>query len=143
MARSAGTRQDTFQILVHLNGNSLGQWDKKTGGEVDSDENKYYPGGMQPPQDLGGRVTPGNVVLQRLYDRVDDHDKIQTLINAVGKGTVTVSQRPMDPNGNPYGKPIIWTGKLKRVNTPDVDGESSSAALYEIEVSVSNAPVSV
>src|SRR4051812_6328274 len=109
--RNAGTRQDTFTVIVTLNGNSLGIWDKKSGGEVDSEENKYYPGGMQPPQDLGGKVTPGNVTCSRLYDRHDDHDKINTLLNAVGKGSMTVSQRPMDVNGNPYGRPIIYRGK--------------------------------
>jgi len=139
--RDSGTRQDTFSVIVQLNGNTLGVWDKKTGGELDSDDIKYYPGAMAKVQSLGGRVTPGNLVLQRLYDRQDDHDKINTLFNAVGRGKVKVTQRPLDLDGNGYGKRIVWTGKLKRVNVPDADSEATAAALIEIEVSVDGAPV--
>lgn len=138
--RNAGTRQDTFRVIVHLNGNSFGVWDKKSGGELDSDETRYSPGGMLPQISLGGRKQTGNVTLSRLYDRKDDHDRINTLFNAVGKGKVTISQRPMDPDGNAYGRPIIYNGTLKRVTVPDVDSESSTAAMIEIEVTVSGYP---
>jgi hypothetical protein len=131
-------------VGVHLNGNSLGVWDKKTGGELDSDEVTYYPGGMVPRISLGGRVNPGNVTLQRIYDRFDDHDKINTLLHAVGRGTVIVSQRPLDIDGNPHpGKAIHWTGKLKRVQVPDVDSEATGAALIEIEVTIHGNPEAV
>src|SRR5215831_18695795 len=126
--RTHGTRQDMFVVRLTVEGNSFGIWDKKTGGELDSDEVKYYPGGMNLPVTLGGKVTPGNLTLQRLYDRLDDHDRINDLFNAVGRGKVSVSQRPMDLNGDGYGKPVIWTGKLKRVLVPDVDSESTTAA---------------
>jgi|SRR5262245_30577241 len=138
--RQAGTRQDTFVVRLIVQGNSFGIWDKKTGGELDSDEVKYYPGGMNKVVSLGGRLTPGNITLQRLYDRVDDHDRINTLLNTVGKGNITVSQRPMDLNGQPYGKTIYWTGRLKRVLVPDVDSEATSAALIEVEISTDGIP---
>lgn len=139
--RDSGTRQDTFVIRVKLMGNSLGVWDKKTGGELDSDSVSYYPGNMENRQSLGGRVVPGNLTLQRLYDRQDDHDKINTLLNAVGKGSVTVTQHPLDIDGHPYvSKSIVWNGKLKRVHIPDVDSEATGPALIEIEVEVSGAP---
>jgi len=141
--RDAGTRQDTWIITVHLDGVSFGIWDKKTGGEVDSDDIKYYPGGMLPPIMLGGKVTTGNVTLQRLYDRIDDHGKINTLMAAAGRGNVTVAQRPMDPDGNPVGKAITYTGVLKRVSPPDTDSESTTAALYEIEATINGTPSAV
>jgi len=138
--RLAGTRQDTFVVRVSLNGVSLGIWDKKTGGALDSDDIKYYPGGMLPPIMLGGKKTTDNITLQRNYDRVDDHDKIGTLLNAVGSGVVDISQRPMDPDRNEIGKSITWTGILKRVMVPDVDSESTTASLVEIEVTISGFP---
>jgi hypothetical protein len=146
MARNSGTRQDTWVVRVHLTPpggavTALGIWDKKTGGELDSDEVKYYPGGMAQPESLGGRRTTGNLTLQRIYDRYDDHPKINMLFNSVGKGTITVAQRPMDINHNEIGKAIQWHGILKRVLVPDVDSEATSAALVEIEVSVSGYPV--
>jgi hypothetical protein len=141
--RTAGTRQDTWTITVHLGNTPLGIWDKKTGGALDSDDIKYYPGGMVPPVSLGGKKTTDNVTLQRLYDRHDDHDKINNLLNAVGKGQVKIAQRPMDPDGHPYGKSIQYLGTLKRVLVPEVDSESTSAALIEIEVGIAGYPTMV
>lgn len=139
--RQAGTRQDTWVIRLTINGVSFGVWDKKTGGEIDSDDIKYYPGGMAPPIMLGGKVTTGNVTLQRLYDRIDDHGKISTLINAAGRGTITISQKPMDIDGNEGGgRAIVYTGVLKRVSPPDIDSESTTAALYEIEATINGKP---
>jgi hypothetical protein len=141
--RNAGTRQDTFILRLTVAGNNYGVWDKKTGGELDSDDLKYNPGGMADTLSLGGRILPGNVVLQRLYDRKDDHDRINTLLNGVGKASVSLAQRPMDQDGNEYGKSIIYTGKLKRVNVPDVDSEANSAAMVEIEISIAGRPQAI
>jgi|SRR5215831_4013097 len=138
--RSNGVRQDMFVVRLLVAGNSWGIWDKKTGGEYDSDEVKYYPGGMNKVVSLGGRQTPGNITLQRLYDRIDDNERINTLLNGVGKISCTVSQRPMDLDGNGVGKTVYWTGKLKRVLVPDVDSEATSAALVEVEITVDGAP---
>jgi hypothetical protein len=140
--RNAGTRQDTFVLRVHLKGVPLGVWDKKTGGAIDSDDIKYYPGGMQPPIALGGKKTTDNITLQRNYDRHDDHDKINTILNAVG-GIITIAQRPMDPDGNEYGKTVTWAGRLKRVEVPDVDSESTTASLVTIEAVIDGYPQAV
>lgn len=141
--RNASTRQDTWVLRLTVDGESFGIWDKKNGGEVDSEDTKYYPGAMAKQISLGGRKTTGNVTLQRLYDRVDDHDRINTLLAASGKGVATVTQRPMDPDGIEYGRPIVYQGKLKKVAPPDVDSESSSAAIYEVEISINGYPSAV
>src|SRR6266545_3717588 len=140
--RDKGTRQDTWQIRLQVDGTSHNGsvWDKKSGGELDSDEVKYNPGGMANPISLGGKRMTGNVTLQRLYDRADDHDRINELFNAVGRGKVTIGVQPMDPDGNVYGKTIHYHGILKRVSTPDVDSESNTAALVEIECTVGGYP---
>lgn len=138
--RDNGTRQDTWAIRVYLNGQDFGIWDKKTGGEVDSESNLYYPGNMLDPVDLGGRVTTGNVTLQRLYDRDDDHPKINTLINQAGRGGIKIGIRPKDIDGNGYGAVVTYLGRLKRVSMPDIDSESQTAALVEIEITISGVP---
>jgi len=122
----------------------LGAFDKKTGGELDSDEVTYYPGGMVPRISLGGRVNPGNLTLQRIYDRLDDHVHIARMLKAVGRGRVRVTQRPMDIDGNlSPQKAVHWSGVLKRVQVPDVDSEATGAALLEIEVTVHGNPDTV
>lgn len=147
--RDAGTRQDTFVIFCSMitgpdGPKDLGIWDKRTGGAADSDDVKYYPGAMAPQKSLGGRAVNDNIVLMRNYDRIDDHDSIQFLLNAVGKGRIGASQRPINQEtGIAYGKAITWTGVLKRVLVPEPDSESTSAAMIEIEISVSGPPVAM
>lgn len=132
-------RQDTWVIRVELNGNVIygDVFDKKTGGEFDSEETKYYPGNMGDSISLGGRTTVGNVTLQRIYLKARDHDNINTWLQAVGKGRVKVTQEPLDFDGHVYDKTkaITYFGTLKRVLVPEVDSESSGASLLEIEVS--------
>jgi hypothetical protein len=140
--RDNPTRQDTWQIRMHLSDPQvwLGVWDKKTGGEIDSDETKYNPGAMRDPISLGGKKTVGNITLQRIYDRVDDHDNIMRLINGVGKRKCRVSVHPMTFFGHNWGKALLYDGVLKRVSLPDVDSESNSAALIEVEITIDGIP---
>lgn len=138
--RVHGTRQDTYVVRLNVAGHDFGIWDKKTGGEFDSDELKYFPGGMRDPISLGGRRQTGNVTLQRLYDGVDDGTYLNVLLNAVGRGKCEITQRAMDLDGNPYGQAIHYSGIVKRVSVPDVDSESTTAALIEVEATISGAP---
>jgi hypothetical protein len=141
------TREDTYAISVTVfrPDNSTvpiikGIWDKMSGGEIDSEETIYHPGGMEDPVSLGGRKSVGNVTLTRLYRLGRDHDAIQSLINAVGKSKVTISKQPLDIDGNVYGRPIVYNGILKRISPPDTDSEASGAGLIEMEVTVDGFP---
>jgi hypothetical protein len=143
------TRQDTWQITLSVehpqNPGSMinyGVWDKKSGGEVDSEEKVYHPGGMVPPISLGGRKTPGNVTLSRNYRLGRDHDNVQQLFDAVGGSRVVVAQQPLDKQGNVYGRPIVYNGTLKRVTPPEHDSEGSDAAMIEVEITIDGVPTS-
>jgi hypothetical protein len=148
MAESRGgpTRQDTARITVHIEdpdtGNMVnhGVWDKMGGGAIDSDDNKYYPGGMVEPVSLGGRKTVDNVTVSRLYRLARDHDKVHKLIHSVGKSDGIIVKQPMDIQGNVYGTPLVYRGKLKRVTPPETDSEASAAALIELEFVVDGFP---
>jgi hypothetical protein len=61
-------------------------------------------------------------------------------MDGVGKSKVKITQRPMDFEGNGYGKHITYVGILKRVLPPETDSESGSAAMLEIEVTINGAP---
>lgn len=131
-------RRDQWGIFVSIDGRSIGppkdSWDVLTGGEADSDELKYRPGGMKPELSLGGSLTIGACVVSRIYLRERDHANVHWLIGRVGKGKVVVKKQPLDIDGNSYGNPIVTSGILKRVTTPEVDSNSTEAALLEIEV---------
>ena len=133
------SREDQTLITVSVGGTNLGVFDKLEGGEIDSEETKYRPGGMQEQLSLGGYRNVGNITVSRLYDVYRDHTLMPTLIAGVGKALVSVSRQPLDIDGNPFGAPITYTGKLKALTPNDLDSESSDALIYELEVSTDSA----
>jgi hypothetical protein len=128
------SRQDQNAVTLTIDGRDLGIWDKLAGGEIDSDELQFKPGAMGSAVSLGGSVQVGELTLSRLYVLSRDHASIQWLISRVGKGDCTAARQPLDPDGNVYGGPIVYTGKLKTVTLPEIDSESSDAALLEIAI---------
>lgn len=129
------SRVDQYSITVTIDGVSWGVFDKMTGGEVDSEETTYKPGGMGSRIALGGSQTIANVVISKLYDLATVHTKIHDLITRVGKATIVVKKQPLDVDGNAGAlRPLTYTGKLKRVHPPEPDSESADAALLELEM---------
>lgn len=141
-------RQDTWDVSMTVTwpGDSLptelGTFDKVTGGEVDSDDTKYYPGGMAEPISLGGRRTAGNLTLSRIYRLQRDHRIAQRWINAVGSVSCEVQRTPLWRDGHAQRGlgPIVYEGTIKRISWPDIDSEASGAGLFEVEVTVSGFP---
>lgn len=143
---SGPQREDTASIRVYIQ--HIGQtafvntgvWDKRSGGEVDSEETVYYPGEMADRISLGGRVTPGNNTLSRLFRGERDQDNLGKWFADVGKAAVRIVEQPLDINGSAYGRPIVWNGTLKRVTSPPRDSEGTGAAMVEIEVTTTGRP---
>ena len=130
-----GQRADQYAVSVTIDGVNTGVWDKMSGGELDSEETKYKPGGLGSPISLGGSINPGNVTVSRLFDKDRDQPAAHGWLARVGKAAVTVTKQPLDVDGNTYGAPMVYSGTLKMVTPPEVDSESSDPALIELEVS--------
>lgn len=131
------SRVDQWRNTVKLeDGTDLGVFDTFDGGEADSEETKYKPGGMEPEITLGGSRTFGNVTLSRLYVHERDHDLCKTLMNIAGAMGVTIKRQPLDKEANAFGTPHTYKGTLKAVTPPGTDSESSDAAKMEIECTV-------
>jgi len=134
MATTTPSRADTHAVSVEIDGKDTGIWDKFGGGGIDSEETKYNPGGMVEQVSLGGRKTVENVTVSRLYDLDRDHVQVKNWIDRVGKAQVKVIKQHMSKDGLVYGDPLTYTGTLKRVTPPELDSESSDAALIELEI---------
>lgn len=120
---------------VSIDGTPLGVWDTLSGGDVGSEETKYKPGGMQPEVSLGGTTSVENVTLGRLMSR-EDWDFMHRLMSSrVGKAPCTVARQPLDVDGNPFGRPMVYQGVLQNVTPGDSDSNSSDAQVWEITVS--------
>jgi hypothetical protein len=128
-------RQDKWSNTVTIDGERWGVWDTLAGGEVSDSETKYKPGGMKPEKSLGGSTTVGNLTLGRLLEKEDWEPIRQLMINRVGKASVTVARQPLDDDGNPFGRPLTYSGKLLNVAPGDTDSTSDSAQAWTIIVS--------
>lgn len=128
------SRLDQYDVGVIVDGENLGTFDKFAGGEIDSEETTYKLGGMGARVSLGGSVNVGNVTVSTLYDLTRIHSIVHKLIAKVGKADVVINKQPLDVDGNAFGRPLTYRGKLKQVHPPEPDSESSDAALLELEV---------
>lgn len=137
------SRVDQFNVTVSVtrivNGSAqtrdLGTFDGCTGGEIDSEETKFHPGGLAEQITLGGRRNVNNVTVKRLYDLVRDHPIAGWLAGGVGKAEVVVTKTSITVDAAAVASPLVYKGKLKQLTLPDHDSESSDAALFEMEIS--------
>lgn len=133
---AAATREDTWLITLSIDGRDMGVWDTKSGGELDSEEAKYRPGGMLAEISLGGSRTTGNLTISRYCDRLRDWPTIKWLASRVGAGRVSCGVTPLDPNGARAGDPLVYTGTLKTVTPPEIDSTGTDAAMIELECTI-------
>lgn len=128
-----GARVDHFRVMVTLADKDLGIFDTKEGGETDSEETRYRPGGL-PEESLGGATTVTQITCSRMFRRGRDDELISFMRSKVGGGKVTVKVINEDADGNPISTGETYTGVLKRVGPPEVDSNSSDVAMIEIEI---------
>lgn len=128
-------RQDQWSNTVTIDGTDWGVWDTLAGGAVESGETKYRPGGMAGQVSLGGLRTVGNLTLGRLLDQEDWEPMRQLMQKRAGKAPVSVARQPLDTDGKPFGKPLLYTGKLLTVTPGDTDSNSTAAQVWQIVIS--------
>lgn len=139
MAVPAPTREDTHLLTLTVDrGPSVGKkitgtWDRKEGGEVDSEENKYKPGNMGEEISLGGTKTVGNVTFSRYYDWARDDDLIPWLKNGVGYARGDMGVQMLDTAGSPKGQLMTYSGTLKTLTPPELDSTSNDIAMWSVE----------
>lgn len=142
------TRQDTYAVTVWVEDPAtgilvdIGIFDKMTGGEVDSDNTTYRPGNMGDPVDMGGTRTVSNVVVSRLARLGGDlaSTAVMRRVRGAGNARMRVSKQPLTIEGVKEGGAIVYNGTLKRVAFPEVDSESTSAGLIELEMTIKGFP---
>jgi hypothetical protein len=128
-------RENQGRVTVTVDGISLGVVEDRTGGGQDSSETTYQMGGMGPRISLGGNPQVDNVVVRMLYDATR-MSLVKLLLGKVGKGTMVVTDQPLDDNGAAFGEPLVWTCRLKRVTPPERTADSTAGARLELEGTV-------
>jgi hypothetical protein len=133
-----GSRVDTWLTHLQVDATFLGNWDQFSGGETDSEESLYRPGGYDESISLGGRQTIGNATLARYWD-----DWITSIYpwlrSRAGKARIYIARYPLTADFVQLGAPHGYQGTLKRVSPPDYDSMGNDAALIEVECTLDRA----
>jgi hypothetical protein len=128
-------REDTWLVVLTVGQTNLGVWDTFEGGETDSEEAKYRPGGMNAEISLGGRQTIGNVTLTRYYD--EWLSSLSKWLRAnCGMVRATIGKVPLNAFKQPVGVAEWYGGTLKRFTPPPHDSMGTDVAKAEVEFTI-------
>lgn len=128
--------QQMALITVSVDGKSLGVFDTKSGGETTAEPTKRRSGGMGVQKSYAALPDHGDVTVSRDYELSRDHELVRRLRKRVGRARVVISERPLDENGAPWGKPVVYTGRLTGISPSEVDSDSADAAMFELTAQI-------
>lgn len=124
-------------ITVHVVGvGDLGVFDKKTGGDTQAPTAKHRPGGMGPEKAYRTLPTYSDITVSRVLERDRDWELVRTLKGKAGNAMMTITEQPLDDDGNAWGSPQTYQGRLTNVKPGQVDSTSQNVRMFEIDCSV-------
>lgn len=129
--------QSDSQVTVTVDGVPLGEFDTRSGGDTDSDIATRKTG--QGVKLYHGRPNHSDLTVSRDYDRERDHELLRRLTRRAGRAEMVVIEQPLDEDGNRWGWPRMWTGKLKSVNPGEYDSDSDDPRMLELVMVVKEA----
>lgn len=130
--------QQNHQIEVTVDGRSLGTFDTRTGGAAEGVVTKRRSGGMGPIKQFSGLPDYGDVTVTRTYELARDHDLFRWLLTRAGKASASVADYVLDENGQRFGRPTTFSGKLLTVAGPDADSESAEVNMLTLTMQIRN-----
>lgn len=128
-------REDMADIRVSVDGVPYGaSWKSIEGANLEADDAKTRPGGMGREVSIGGPASRDDATCSiQLTDVVIGWHK--TLENRIGVARAKASYTFLGPERTPMGASHTVVGTLKSVTLPDMDSESSDAAMYTLVIS--------
>jgi hypothetical protein len=128
-------RVDQFQTTLAIDQRPLGLWDAFEGGNRTASGNVYKAAGGRVVS-LGSRATSEAITLSRLLEKetADWAELVRLHSTRVGKAMCTVTQRPLDGDGNPYGPTLVYRGRLTAVQVPNTDSNEDGEARWSVVV---------
>jgi hypothetical protein len=125
-----------FQVLVSIDGESLGVFDTRSGGGTTAEVTKHTPGSSPNMRAaLGGPRDTEDVTVGRSYVYDRDLFLSKKYIGKVGQSVVTVTQTPLDKDGRLLmgsADSMSWTGILSNVTPPEYDASGTDVATWEL-----------
>jgi hypothetical protein len=128
-------RSDTWLITLSIDGGPAITMDTFKGGDKDSSVTQYRPGGMAAQKVVGGQTSVSNINMEKSLEMETDWAVVQNLMRArVGSSRCVVGRQPLDPNGVPFGSPLVYTGTLKQCGAGDTDSDKSEVDKWTVEI---------
>lgn len=125
-----------FLTTVSVNGRSLGQFDRMSGGNTVGESVKHTVKGVRRVALGGGPIDNEDVTVGRAFVHTRDHALARELRPLVNTASVVISRQPLDAENKPYGRPETHTGVLTGVTYPDYDADSSELSELALMVAV-------
>lgn len=123
-------------ITVVVDGQSLGVFDTRSGGDVAATETKYRPGGMGPEKGYVALPSPAAVTVSRAYENERDVALMKVLQAKAGRVLGSVSEQPLDDEGNAYGAPTVFAGRFLGLKWGNADSMSNNVRKVELDFSI-------
>lgn len=112
---------------------NLGPFKTFTGGDFSSTKPKSTRAAGEKEIARAGRSTTGDVTIGRENDGAISLDWFRDRRNR----PMSVSRQNLDDDKNPFGNPLVYTGKLSDINVGDGDAEDNGDALDDFTLTVS------
>lgn len=137
MAQALGTEQG-FLISVNIDGTDFGIFDSRKGGDAQAKVTKHRPGGMGPEVSYPALPTYSDLTVSRVFNPVHDLELIRGLEAKAGRVQMTVTEQPLDADGNVFGNPLVYSGTFSNLKLGQVDSTSEKVRMYELDMSVAS-----
>jgi hypothetical protein len=129
--------ENRSQVVVTVNGVSIGVWDKQEGGHKSADTDGYNPGGMAARKSKKGPSKRENAKVSRHFDDLIDLPLFDWLERMCEESApMTIGVTILSPSKTPVGALAPLTGELIGVMRPEWDSEGNSEARIELEMLV-------
>lgn len=122
--------QSQYHLTVSVDGKSIGVFDRLTGGDISAENVTRQTGEGRKVYPAKGK--PSDLTVVRGFERVRDWELVRQLEKRAGIATMTVTEQPLDEDGNAWGRPKTKTGILNSVNGGEVDKDSDEPRDLEL-----------
>lgn len=118
-------------ITAVVNGKPVGEFATRTGGESSGEVGKYRPSAGAKQRTRKGLTDNADVTITREME-TEDYDLVRDLRKVAGRGSIVITDQPLDDDDVAFGRPTIFTGTLMSANGGDVDANSNDARDLEL-----------
>jgi hypothetical protein len=133
-----GGVEQASSITVVIGGQALGVFDSYSGGEPAAKDNKHRPGGMGAEVSYGSLPSWSDISVSRVYQWDRDWELERDLVPLAGRVSFSMTEQPLDPDGNAYGNPKTWSGRFLSIKPGKADSTSDAVRMWEIDAEITS-----